>query len=46
MAQLGPIRSETVERLCVDFTESLGGAGNLVGSYENTERLLTKTLPR
>ena len=24
----------------------LGGAGNLVGSYENTERLLSKSLPR
>jgi flagellar motor switch protein FliG len=46
MAQLGPVRSETVERLCVDFADNLGGAGNLVGSFENTERLLTKTLPR
>jgi flagellar motor switch protein FliG len=46
MAQLGPVRSETVEKLCNDFTEQLGGAGNLVGSFENTERLLLKTLPR
>lgn len=46
MAQLGPVRSETVERLCVDFAENLGGTGNLVGSFENTERLLAKTLPR
>jgi flagellar motor switch protein FliG len=46
MAQLGPVRSETVERLCVDFAENLGGSGNLVGSFENTERLLAKTLPR
>jgi len=46
MAQLGPVRSDAVERLCVEFAESLGGAGNLVGSYENTERLLSKTLPR
>ena len=46
MAQLGSVRAEAVERLCIEFTESLGGAGNLVGSYENTERLLTKTLPR
>ena len=46
MAQLGPVRSDVVERLCVEFAESLGGAGNLVGSFENTERLLLKTLPR
>ncbi len=46
MAQLGPVRSELVERLCVEFAENLGGAGNIVGSFENTERLLMKTLPR
>jgi flagellar motor switch protein FliG len=46
MAQLGPVRSDMVERLCVDFAENLGGAGNLVGSFENTERLLNKSLPR
>lgn len=46
MAQLGAIKSDMVERLCVEFTESIAGAGNLVGSFENTERLLMKTLPR
>jgi flagellar motor switch protein FliG len=46
MAQLGAIRSDIIERLCIEFAESLGGAGNLVGSFENTERLLMKTLPR
>jgi flagellar motor switch protein FliG len=46
MAQLGPVRSETIEKLCMDFAENLGGAGNLVGSFENTERLLSKSLPR
>jgi flagellar motor switch protein FliG len=46
MAQLGAVRSDVVERLCIEFAESLGGAGNLVGSFENTERLLLKTLPR
>src|SRR6201994_2250146 len=46
MSQLGAVRSEVVERLCVDFSDSLGNAGNLVGSYESTERLLQKSLPR
>jgi flagellar motor switch protein FliG len=46
MAQLGPIRSDMVERLCIEFADSLGNAGSLVGSFENTERLLLKTLPR
>jgi flagellar motor switch protein FliG len=46
MAQLGAVSAETVERLCADFMESLGGAGSLIGSFDNTERLLMKTLPR
>jgi flagellar motor switch protein FliG len=46
MAQLGPVRSEAIERLCMEFAEQIGGAGSLVGSFENTERLLLKTLPR
>ena len=46
MSQLGAIRSDVVERLCGDFSDHLGGSGNLVGSFENTERLLMKTLPR
>ncbi len=46
MAQLGPVSADAVERLCTEFTQELGGAGSLVGSFENTERLLLKTLPR
>src|SRR5246127_2311184 len=46
MAQLGAVRSEVVERLCTDFVESLGSSGSLVGSYESTEILLNKSLPR
>jgi flagellar motor switch protein FliG len=46
MAQLGAVRSDVVERLCLEFAENLGNAGNLVGSFDNTERLLLKTMPR
>ena len=46
MAQLGTVRAEWVERLCVEFGESMGGTGHLVGSYESTERLLQRALPR
>ncbi len=46
MAQLGAIRADVVERLCGEFSEHLGGSGNIVGSFDNTERLLMKTLPR
>ncbi len=46
MAQLGSVRAEVVERLCIDFAENIGSAGSLVGSFESTERLLQKALPR
>ncbi len=46
MAQLGPVRADLVERLCVEFADNLGQTGSLVGSFESTERLLSKTLPR
>ena len=46
MAQLGTVRSELVEQLCSEFSHNLAGTGGLTGSYENTERLLLKTLPR
>ena len=46
MAQLGPVRATTVEQLCNEFARELGGNGNIIGSFENTERMLLKTLPR
>jgi flagellar motor switch protein FliG len=46
MAQLGSVRADMVEKLCVQFAEGLGNTGSLVGSYESTERLLQRTLPR
>jgi flagellar motor switch protein FliG len=46
MAQLGAVRSDVVERLCTDFVDNLGSSGSLVGSFESTESLLMKTLPR
>lgn len=46
MAQLGSVKAEIVERLCRDFADTMGTAGNLIGSYESTERLLQRALPR
>ncbi len=46
MAQLGAVRAEVVERLFADFTESMGAAGNLIGGFETTERMLQKALPQ
>ena len=46
MAQLGSVRADMAERLFLDFTESMGATGTLVGSFESTERMLQKALPR
>ena len=44
MANLGAISSDLVERLFSEFTEQISSTGSLVGSYESTERLLSKAL--
>jgi len=46
MANLGTISSSLVERIFVEFAEQVSSTGSLVGSYESTERLLTKILGR
>ncbi len=46
MSQLGAIPSGTVEAICDEFAAQIGQSGNLVGSYESTERLLLRTLPQ
>lgn len=45
MSQLGSVDAEIVERLFVEFADSLSSTGGLVGSYESTERLLYGSLP-
>lgn len=44
MSSLGSINSKVVERLFIEFADQISSAGSLVGSYESTERLLSKAL--
>ncbi len=44
MAQLGTVSSTLVERLFSEFGERISSTGSLVGTFESTERLLTKVL--
>jgi flagellar motor switch protein FliG len=44
MAQLGTVSSTLVERLFVEFGERISSTGSLIGTFESTERLLTKVL--
>jgi flagellar motor switch protein FliG len=46
MATLGAVPAVTVEQLCHDFVEELGQVGTLVGSWETTERMLLRSLPK
>ena len=46
MASLGKVDADLVERLFIEFTESFSRTGSLTGSYESTERLLMKAMPR
>ena len=46
MAQLGVIPAETVEGLCTDFIQNFGASGGILGSFENTENMLLKALPK
>ena len=45
MSNLGSVNSKIVERLFLDFADQLSSTGSLVGSYDSTERLLSKALP-
>ncbi len=42
MATLGMIPAQVIEDLYVELANSIGSAGSLIGSYENTEKLLGK----
>jgi flagellar motor switch protein FliG len=44
MAQLGTVSAALVERLFNEFGERISSTGSLVGTFESTERLLTKVL--
>src|SRR3984893_271141 len=44
MANLGTVSSDIVQKLFVDFADTISATGSLVGTYESTERLLAKVL--
>ncbi|MBQ8465245.1 MAG: flagellar motor switch protein FliG [Alphaproteobacteria bacterium] len=46
MASLGKVNSNIVEQILSEFVEKASSTGNLIGSYESTERLLAKTMDK
>ncbi|MEQ9518533.1 MAG: flagellar motor switch protein FliG [Parvibaculum sp.] len=45
MSTLGQVSSALVEALLVEFAGKMSGTGTIVGSFEATQRLLTRFLP-
>ncbi|MDE2109969.1 MAG: flagellar motor switch protein FliG [Alphaproteobacteria bacterium] len=46
MSNLGTVSSNLVEKLLVDFVSQMSGTGSLMGSYESTERMLSRIMPQ
>ncbi len=46
MASLGLVSSATVEALVIEFIQKLSGAGSIMGSVEQTQRMLANFLPK
>ncbi|MGO4410261.1 MULTISPECIES: flagellar motor switch protein FliG [unclassified Brevundimonas] len=45
MASLGTVAAQVVEEVLVEFVSGIGGSGSLMGSYEQTQRLLASFMP-
>ena len=45
MSNLGNVQASTVEALVVEFISRMSGSGAVMGSYEQTQRLLASILP-
>ncbi len=46
MTELGTIEAETVESVMVDFVAKLSNSGSVTGTYDRTEALLMRILPK
>ncbi|PZU00600.1 flagellar motor switch protein FliG [Brevundimonas sp.] len=46
MATLGNVTAEAVEALMIEFVSGLSGSGSVMGSYEQTQKLLSAFLPK
>ncbi len=46
MSNLGTISASLVEKLFLDFVSQMSASGSIMGSFDSTERLLAKVLPK
>lgn len=45
MASLGTVSSQVVEELLVEFVSGMSGSGSVMGSFDQTQRLLSSFMP-
>ena len=45
MSNLGTVSPSVVEKLLVEFVSQMSGTGSLMGSYEATERMMSRIMP-
>ena len=45
MSSLGSVSSALIEKLLIDFVSQMSGTGSIMGSYESTERLISRFMP-
>ncbi len=46
MSALGVVPSATVEQVVIEFVQKLSSSGSIMGSYEQTQRMLSAFLPK
>ena len=46
MSSLGVVPAAAVEAIVIEFVQKLSGSGSIMGSYEQTQRMLTAFLPK
>lgn len=46
MSNLGTVSAGLIEKLLVDFVSQISSTGSVMGTFDSTERLLTKFLPK
>src|SRR5262245_53565686 len=46
MSSLGLVQASNVEALVVEFVQKMSGSGSVMGSYEQTQRMLSAFLPK
>ena len=45
MSNLGSVSSTLIDKLLVEFVSQMSGTGSVMGSYESTERLISRFMP-